>query len=151
MLVGSQKGKKVQDAKVAVKQELIDRNEAASYYEPDAMVISRSGEECIVAFCDQWYINYGIEEWRARVKNHVKTEFNCFSEMLTNQMLYTIDWLREWGCSRSFGLGTRLPFDKQFLVESLSDSTIYFAYYTIKHHLHKDVFGKEPGLLGAKP
>lgn len=47
-------------------------------------------------------------------------------------------------CSRSFGLGTRLPWDPQFLVESLSDSTIYMAFYTIAHLLQGgDMFGRE--------
>ena len=40
-------------------------------------------------------------------------------------------WLQQWACSRSFGLGTRLPWDPQYLIESLSDSTIYMAYYTV--------------------
>jgi hypothetical protein len=44
-------------------------------------------------------------------------------------------WLQQWACSRSFGLGTRLPWDEQYLIESLSDSTIYMAYYTIAHYL----------------
>lgn len=150
MLVGNHKGKKVQDAKVHVKKELIETNQAANYYEPDALVISRSGEECIVAYCDQWYLSYGQEDWKAKVKSHVEKNFNCFNDTLHNQLIYTIDWLKEWGCSRSFGLGTRLPFDKQYLVESLSDSTIYFAYYTIVHYLQSDVFGKVPGSLGVK-
>lgn len=44
-------------------------------------------------------------------------------------------WLQQWACSRSFGLGTRLPWDEQYLIESLSDSTIYMAYYTIAQFL----------------
>lgn len=33
------------------------------------------------------------------------------------------------------GLGTRVPWDEQFVIESLSDSTIYMAYYTVAHML----------------
>ena len=47
-----------------------------------------------------------------------------------------LNWLNKWACARSFGLGSRLPWDPQWLVESLSDSTIYMAYYTVAHHLH---------------
>ena len=47
---------------------------------------------------------------------------------------HTLSWLRQWACSRSFGLGTRLPWDEQYLIESLSDSTIYMAYYTVRMH-----------------
>ena len=35
------------------------------YKEPEKMVMSRSGEECVVSLCDQWYLDYGEEEWRA--------------------------------------------------------------------------------------
>lgn len=56
---------------------------------------------------------------------------------------YTLGWLRQWACSRSFGLGTRLPWDPQFLIESLSDSTIYMAYYTVAHLLQAgDMYGQ---------
>ena len=37
--------------------------------------------------------------------------------------------------SFSYGLGSKLPWDQQFLVESLSDSTIYMAYYTVANLL----------------
>jgi leucyl-tRNA synthetase len=65
----------------------------------------------------------------------------------------TLGWLRQWACSRSFGLGTRVPWDEEFLIESLSDSTIYMAYYTVAHLLQGgDMYGKarpsvEPGLM----
>ena len=56
-------------------------------------------------------------------------------------------WLNQWACSRSFGLGTRLPWDPQYLIESLSDSTIYMAYYTVAHILQGgDMYGQGTGL-----
>lgn len=67
-----------------------------------------------------------------------------------NDLIYTINWLKEWGCSRSFGLGTRLPFDKQYVIESLSDSTIYFAFYTVAHYLQGNLDGSELGILGIR-
>ena len=45
-------------------------------------------------------------------------------------------WLNKWACARTYGLGSKLPWDHNFLVESLSDSTIYMSYYTIAHLLH---------------
>lgn len=48
---------------------------------------------------------------------------------------HALGWLEQWACSRAFGLGTRIPWDPQYLVESLSDSTIYMAYYTVCHLL----------------
>jgi leucyl-tRNA synthetase len=45
-----------------------------------------------------------------------------------------------------------LPWDDEFIVESLSDSTIYMAYYTVAHLLQGGVIdGSTPGPLGLKP
>jgi leucyl-tRNA synthetase len=61
---------------------------------------------------------------------------NTFNQETRNGFDRTLGWLRQWACARSYGLGSKLPWDPQFLVESLSDSTIYMAYYTISHLLH---------------
>lgn len=58
MIIGEHKGKKVVDAKPLVKQDLIDKKLGIQYYEPNGNVVSRSGDVCVVSFCDQWYINY---------------------------------------------------------------------------------------------
>ncbi|CAF2972318.1 unnamed protein product, partial [Rotaria sp. Silwood2] len=65
----------------------------------------------------------------------------------------TIDWLHEHACSRSYGLGTKVPWDEQYLIESLSDSTIYMAYYTVAHLLQApDSFdGKKIGSANIHP
>lgn len=68
-----------------------------------------------------------------------------------NNFLYTLDWLCEHACSRSYGLGTRIPWDEQYLIESLSDSTIYMAFYTVAHLLQGGVpNGSQPGPLGIR-
>lgn len=61
---------------------------------------------------------------------------NTYNQETRNGFERTLGWLRQWACARSYGLGSKLPWDPQFLVESLSDSTIYMAYYTIAHLLH---------------
>lgn len=53
MLLGSQTGKKVCDAKVKVRDELIADGKAITYYEPERKVLSRSGDDCVVALCNQ--------------------------------------------------------------------------------------------------
>jgi len=61
--------------------------------------------------------------------------FQTYNPKTQNEFEVILDWLKEWGCSRTTGLGTRVPWDTQFVIESLSDSTIYMAYYTIAHLL----------------
>jgi leucyl-tRNA synthetase len=47
-----------------------------------------------------------------------------------------IDWLKDKACARRKGLGTRLPWDKEWLIESLGDSTIYMAYYILAKYVN---------------
>jgi leucyl-tRNA synthetase len=60
MIVGEHAGKLVQVAKPLIKEELIKAGKAIIYREPDGEVVSRSGDPCVVALCDQWYLDYGI-------------------------------------------------------------------------------------------
>jgi len=54
LIVGSYKGTKVQDAKKKIQKLMVDHQEAVLYQEPEKKVVSRSGDECVVALCDQW-------------------------------------------------------------------------------------------------
>lgn len=156
MIYGSYSGKSVADARDLVGKELKDQYLAFKYAEPDGLVISRSGDECIAAYLDQWYFNYGTAEnggdgeWNQTVLDYLKNEFNCYFPEAKHAFEQAIGWLAQWACSRSFGLGTKIPWDESQLVESLSDSTVYMAYYTVCHLLHSDIFGKTPG-ASSKP
>uniref|UniRef100_A0A6U2REQ0 leucine--tRNA ligase n=1 Tax=Leptocylindrus danicus TaxID=163516 RepID=A0A6U2REQ0_9STRA len=146
MTYGPHKGKKVCDAKPIIKQEMIDANQACLYFEPESKVMSRTGDECVVAATDQWYLAYGEDSWAKAVKEHIFSEsFTAYDETALGKYDYTVGWLKEWACTRQFGLGTQLPWDEQWVIESLSDSTIYMAYYTIAHHLQG-----EDNLNGSK-
>ena len=157
MLYGDYKGKSVEEAKPLVRQQLMDADLAFNYAEPDGIVVSRSGDDCVAAHLDQWYLNYGKEEqggdgqWQRQVLEYVQGDLNTYSSEAKHGFEQTLDWLHEWACARTYGLGSRLPWDPTYLVESLSDSTIYMSYYTIAHFLHSDIYGKEPGLAGVKP
>ena len=106
------------------------------YYEPESTVISRFGDECVVALADQWYIDYGNENIKKIVNEHISNNFETFDDNVKDQLLLGSNWINEWPCSRSFGLGTNL-LDTEFVIDSLSDSTIYMAYYTISHIIEK--------------
>lgn len=70
---------------------------------------------------------------------HCPSPSSRYSSDVRHLFELTLDWLHEHACSRSYGLGTRIPWDEQYLVESLSDSTIYMAYYTVVHLLQGGV------------
>lgn len=145
MEIGNFKGLKVQEAKTKVKEEMLKSGLAANYYEPESIVKNRMGEVCVVAFVDQWYLTYGEENWKNFIDLHVHSDkFKTYNKSTLKGFEEVINWLKEWACSRTFGLGSYIPWDKQYLIESLSDSTIYMAYYTIANFLHEDLYGDKP-------
>ena len=154
MLVGDFKGEKVEAAKPKVRDQLFAAGEAFAYAEPENKVTSRSGDDCTVALMDQWYLDYGEESWRETALEYVENKdgkgLDTFSSETRHAFVGVLNWLNQWACARTYGLGSKLPWDPHFLVESLSDSTVYMSYYTVAHHLHKDLFGREKGIAGVE-
>lgn len=149
LLVGKYKGEAVSEAKDKVRKDLYESGDAFPFADPMGKVVSRSGDDCVVAYLGQWFLNYGENdaEWQQETLNHVVNNLNTYSAECRNGFEKNLSWLNRWACARTYGLGSQLPWDKQFLVESLSDSTVYMAYYTIAHLLHGDRYGKTTGPL----
>lgn len=76
MEIGKWKGEKVEDAKPKCRDELIERGEAFVYSEPENLVMSRSADECVVALCDQWYLDYGQPGWLVKAEKFVSSSFS---------------------------------------------------------------------------
>ncbi|XP_008139050.2 leucine--tRNA ligase, cytoplasmic isoform X1 [Eptesicus fuscus] len=151
MLVDGFKGQKVQDVKKTIQKKMIDIGDAFIYMEPEKQVMSRSSDECVVALCDQWYLDYGEENWKKQTSQCLKN-LETFGEETRRNFEATLGWLQEHACSRTYGLGTRLPWDEQWLIESLSDSTIYMAFYTVAHLLQGgNLRGQAESPLGIRP
>ncbi|KAH3759269.1 leucine--tRNA ligase [Pelomyxa schiedti] len=150
MLVGAYAGRPVQDAKPLVRADLITSKQACVYHEPASKVMSRSGDECVVALCDQWFLKYGDAEWKRQTMELMKN-MTLYHSASDDIMSKTVEIFTHWGCSRSFGLGTHLPVDKQYVIESLSDSTIYMAYYTVAHLLQGGNLEGTASPLGIRP
>ncbi|XP_065886463.1 leucine--tRNA ligase, cytoplasmic-like isoform X2 [Dysidea avara] len=149
-LVGICKGEKVQTGKKKVQKLMIDSKEAVLYQEPEKTVISRSGDRCIVALCDQWYLDYGEETWKKEAAKCL-SGLETYSPETTQNFEGTLDRLQEHACSRLYGPGTKIPWDQQYIIESLSDSTIYMAYYTVCHLLQGGVInGSQSGKYGIR-
>lgn len=145
---GKFSGMSVGEAKELVKEEMIKNKEAGIMYELTGKVVCRCLTPSIVKIVsDQWFINYGNKEWK-KLAHKCLDKMKLYPEKSRQQFEYVLDWLNDWACTREFGLGTRLPWDEKWVIESLSDSTIYMAYYTISHllqdikpeHITEDIF-----------
>ena len=133
LVTGKYAGETLKDAHKKIQADLINESLAILYNEPSEQVISRVGDVCVVAKTDQWYIDYGNEYFTTVVNDHIDTTLNMNDDIAQNLIKDGSNWIKEWPCSRHVGLGTLLPVDERFVIDSLSDSTIYMAYYTISH------------------
>lgn len=131
-------GMGVRDARELVKSILIEKGDAVRFYEiANKPVICRCGTEVLVKiFRNQWFINYGDGKWK-RAARGCLSRMRIVPEEVKQEFENTIEWLREKACARKFGLGTKLPWDRDWIIESLSDSVIYMAYYTIVKELRR--------------
>jgi leucyl-tRNA synthetase len=137
-------GLPVSIAKERVKEDLIQSNKGDIFYEIlNRPVICRCKTECIVKmFENQWFINYGDEHWKNLAKDCLDN-MDIVPEDLRPEFEYTIRWLKQKACARKSGLGTKLPWDKEWIIESLSDSVIYMAYYTISNYIKSYEIGPD--------
>ena len=100
-------------------------------------IYCRCGNEIVVKILkDQWFLDYGNPQWKALAKKLI-SNMRFIPPDARKDFEFVADWLQKRACARTRGLGTPLPWDKKWIIESLSDSTIYMAYYTISHKIKK--------------
>jgi leucyl-tRNA synthetase len=131
-------GKPVKVAREEVAEEMIAKYNSAIMYEFDTRpVICRCGNKVMVKILhDQWFLKYSDPTWKQQVADHLK-EMALVPPEVRIEFERTVDWLKDWACTRRVGLGTRFPWDTAQLIEPLSDSTIYMSYYTIAHKIRE--------------
>lgn len=132
---GEYAGKTVREIKETLINDLRKKNVADSMYDLPQPVICRCLKPCIVKVLEgQWFLKYSDSEWKNRTKEALNRTTIC-PETAAPWFFSTIDWLKDWPCARKSGLGTPLPWKKEWIIETLSDSTIYMAFYTINKHI----------------
>ena len=130
--------KTVADAKEEVKKWILQSNNADILFElNDGPIRCRCGSECVVKLLNnQWFLDYSNKKWKDDTHLWIN-EMKILPEEIRGEFNYVVDWLRERACARQHGLGTKLPWDKDWIVESLSDSVIYMAYYILAKYVNE--------------
>ena len=139
---GKYSGMSVQLAKENIKSYLITTNNIAEiFYELiNKPIKCRCGTECVVKLLnDQWFINYKDKEWKSKVHDYID-KLSILPDDLRQEFHNVVDWLKERACARKSGLGTKLPWDHEWIIESLSDSVIYMAYYIISKFVNEEKY-----------
>ncbi len=140
---GIYKGLPVVKAKEDMKNQLLKEKKADKLYEVSRIAKSRDGGEVVVAVLDgQWFLDFNAKGWKNQAKKSLK-KVELWPEKYRKQFEDVFEWLDKRPCARMRGLGTNLPFEKQWIIESLSDSTIYMALYPIIHIIRENNIKKE--------
>ncbi|MDD1653903.1 MAG: leucine--tRNA ligase [Methanomicrobiales archaeon] len=129
-------GKSVREARDQVTVEMQEKYGSVPMFDFDSRpVVCRCGGRVTVRILhDQWFLQYSNPGWKAEIHDQLG-KMALVPPETRAEFTRTVDWLKDWACTRRVGLGTRLPWDREWIVEPLSDSTIYMAYYTIAHHM----------------
>ena len=134
---GKYGGMPVSEAKDKVKSEILMSGDADIMFELiNKPVRCRCGTRCVVKLLnDQWFLNYGDTKWK-HLAHQCVDNMEIVPEEIRQEFNYVLDWLRERACARKTGLGTKLPWDQDWIIESLSDSVIYMAYYILAKYVN---------------
>jgi len=103
--------------------------------EPDKKIVSKSGDNCIVANLDQW---------------HIKCN-NCPKEILEHlnklkvkpdELIKDIKNLKKRSCTRQCGFGPTFP-ETDLSIDPISDLVFCASYHVFSHFLQNNIYGIE--------
>ena len=131
-------GMKVNEAKEEIKNDLLLTNQAIIMREFSKRVVCRCGEEVVIKkIPDQWFIKYSDEELTEKSKEWVKN-MNIYPKDYKEELPKILEWYGDRACIRQGSwLGTPFPFDEKWVIEPISDSTLYPAYYIISKYVNE--------------
>ena len=131
-------GKKISESKDEIKEWITKIGSADILLElTNSPVKCRCGTECVVKLLsNQWFLDYSNKDWKQKAHRCFEG-MNILPNEIRSEFDKVLDWLRERACARQHGLGTKIPWDKEWLVESLADSVIYMAFYIISKYVNK--------------
>ncbi|MCX8195664.1 MAG: leucine--tRNA ligase [Acidilobaceae archaeon] len=148
MLVEPWAGVPVKEAKEEIAQWLASKGAALQVHTLPQRVYCRCGARTHVKKVkDQWFLLYSSPEWKRLALEALKS-MKVWPEEARREMIRIAEWFRDWAFTHKGELGTRLPWSPEWVIESLSDSTVYMAYYTIAKYLqHPEKYGIRPEQL----
>ena len=141
---GKYTGKRVEEAKELVKQELIELGKADVFHDLSEEVICRCGEKVVIKrIDDQWFITYSdgaLTEKSKQCAHQMYVAPDSYKKNLPG----VLDWFMDRSCARMGNwIGTRLPFDDKWIVEPISDSTLYPVYYLVSKYINDERLSKD--------
>ncbi|MEK6950211.1 MAG: leucine--tRNA ligase [Nanoarchaeota archaeon] len=141
---GQYAGMKVEQAKELIKAELLEKGKADIFQDLSEEVVCRCGGKVFIKrLDDQWFIRYSDPELTERSKEQAREMF-IYPEEYYQHLPSILDWFSDRACARLGNwLGSRLPFDQKWIIEPISDSTLYPAYYIVSKFINNKTLKAE--------
>jgi len=130
-------GVKISEIKDTVKNDLIQNNEASTMREFSEPVICRCKEKVMIKqIPDQWFIKYSDPDLTRDSKDYAAT-MTINPPEYGEELPKILDWFGDRAVIRQGSwLGTEFPYKKGWIIEPISDSTLYPAYYIISKYVN---------------
>lgn len=116
-----------------VKEKLEELKLGGVFYETSRRAKTRGGDPVIVANLNgQWFLDYSDDEVKQKAYDVLDSMTYYPTKLKETQKGY-LKWVTMRPCARRRGIGTPLPYDREWIIEPLSDSTIYQMLYLVYH------------------
>ncbi len=136
-LCGPYAGIRVSEIKDTVKNDLLGKDEAAILREFSQPVICRCGRRVVIKkIPDQWFIKYSDPDLTRESKEYART-MAIYPVEYWEELPKILDWFGDRAVIRKGSwLGTEFPYKKDWIIEPISDSTLYPAYYVLSKYVN---------------
>ncbi len=141
---GTYAGIRVSDIKDTVKDEMIQNHHGELLREFSEEVICRCKKRVMIKkIPDQWFIKYSDHTLTQTTKEYVPS-MNIYPDEYKQQLPKVLDWYDDRAViRRGSWLGTEFPFKKGWIIEPISDSTLYPIYYLISKYVNEKKISEE--------
>lgn len=129
-------GVPVQEAREKVEERLKRENLAVELQEFSEPVLCRNGHEVVIRrIPHQWFIRYSDPQWKELSREAAK-RMSILPESYARDFRAILDWIDDRPCTRrGRWLGTPFPFDPEWVIEPIADSTLYPAYFILRRFI----------------
>jgi leucyl-tRNA synthetase len=125
------------------KEKVIERLNAGGHVlelrEFSEEVVCRSGDRVEIRIVpEQWFIRYSDAALTEEAKKWARESMTIHPKQYHDEIPGVLDWFGDRACVRQGSwLGTEFPFKVGWIVEPISDSTLYPAYYIVSRYLNE--------------
>lgn len=134
---GKYSGLRVSEIKDTLRVDFLNEGIADVFFEFSEPVVCRCDTPVVIKrIPKQWFIRYSDRGLTNRAQDHAMT-MKIIPKEYYNDMPNVLEWFSDRACIRQGSwLGTEFPFEENWIIEPISDSTLYPTYYTVSKYVN---------------